>query len=41
MAFEKKRAEVMRNLSVLKKLGFGLATAAGLGIGKELWEVIP
>lgn len=41
MEFEKQRERVLRNLAVLKKLGFTAAGLTSLGIGKELLHLIP
>lgn len=42
--YEAQKAKVMRNLSVLKKLGFGVLGGAGLaggaGLTKELWDLL-
>jgi hypothetical protein len=41
LEYEGDRERVPRNLGVLKKLGLGAAGALGLGVAKEVWDLIP
>jgi hypothetical protein len=41
MEYEGNRERVLRNLGVLKKLGLGAAGALGLGVAKEVWDLLP
>jgi len=41
LQYDANRERVLRNLGVLKKLGLGAAGALGLGVAKEVWDLIP